>query len=143
MAGLLIPANAGTADAVTETLRRWAREPFDVLTANCGLSVLDYAERATANAPLVRPRALTRRDVRRLIARPHVFEAYCGAILADLGLTPTLLPGRGDIGLIELANGLTAALCLGDGCWAARGLRGVVMQPAPFRRAWGVQCRTR
>jgi len=142
MAGLLSPAENEPGDVVAETLRRWAREPFDEVTANCGLSALAYAERATASRPLVRPRALTRREVRRMVARPLAFAAYCASILADLDLPETLEPERGDIGLVELPNGLTAAICLGDGLWAARLLRGVVMQPAAFKHAWRVACRT-
>jgi hypothetical protein len=140
MAGLLSPA---VEDAVTATLREWASKPFDLGNANCGLSVLAYAERAIGVAPLPAPRTVSAASWARLMRRPTAMTAYCRAIMAELGCAETCAPDRGDVGLIAIANGLTAALCLGNGMWAARGLRSVVMQPAGHAVAWRVTCRTR
>tara|TARA_B100000678_G_scaffold284890_1_gene287157 strand:+ start:292 stop:711 length:420 start_codon:yes stop_codon:yes gene_type:complete len=127
-------------DAVTAELRHWAREPFALGTGNCGLSVLGYAERVR-EATVRRGRGLVgRRSAARLMRSPERFVLVAAALMARLGCPETDAPLRGDVGLIDLPAGLTAAICLGDGDWAARGPRSTVIGPATAEIAWSVRC---
>jgi len=140
VAGLLTSSAAAKPDAVALELQRWAREPFDPVTANCGLSILDYAERITGGVVNPSPRHLNGFAMLALAADPDQFLDYASWILAQLGCAITEKPVRGDVGLADLAgSGLTAALCLGDGQWAARMAHGLAIGPAPARRAWEVR----
>lgn len=130
-------------DAVAAELRIWAREPFDRRSANCALSVLSYVERATGSARLRWPRLLAARAWPKVWERPDRLEAVALQALEQLGCRETLAPQRGDVGLIEQANGLTAAICVGRGHWAARSAAGVVIEPDVALIAWRVRCRRR
>jgi len=138
MAGLLT-------DPVAAELRRWAAEPFDLGAANCGLSVLDYAERVSGRT-VTRGRGITgRRAAVRLMRRPEAFLSVCAGLMRALGCTPVAEPVRGDIGLADLAGGMTAAICLaGAGAglfmWGARGDRAVILDAAEPIVAWRLPC---
>lgn len=143
MAGLVtLAALPRDADPVAAELRRWASEPFDW----CALCVLDYVERVRGRALRPRPIVRGRVAIARITRSPQRFEALCGDAMRRLGCPPTDTPGRGDVGLVKLASGLTAAICLdawggaGPQLWAARGDGTVVMQPAEPVRAWEVAC---
>lgn len=139
MAGLLTPADPAT-DLVTAELRRWAFEPFDLASENCGLSVLGYAERATGRAAsrvgLEGARAATE-----AMRTREAFIAMALGAMRELGLVETNAPVRGDVGLVEMPwiTSLVAAICVGRD-WAARGDREVVIGPAEMVIAWRVPC---
>ncbi len=135
MARLLTP------DPVTIELRRWATEPF----AWCALSVLDYVERVERRRLRPRPR-LSRFTALRVARTPERFAALCHDAMSRLGMRSTVAPIRGDVGLVHLTAGLTAAICVGGAgaglpMWAARGDRSVVIQAARPVQAWRVACR--
>lgn len=137
MAGLLIPA--APIDAVAAELRRWAREPFDAVSRNCALSVLSYVEGVTGQHLPVGARLFTRRRQQELLRAHGRLEGLARWALQQLGCAETSAPVRGDVGLVELAGGPTAAICLGDS-WAARGDRAVVVEQAEPLAAWRVRC---
>jgi len=135
VAGLLI------SDPVSAELRRWASTPFDWAADNCGLTMLHYVERAVGRLLLPRPRRLKGRiDAERLVRRAGGFHALCSDAMAQLGCPTTDMPARGDVGLVELRSGLTAALCLGGDAWAARGDRAAVIEHVEHLAAWEVAC---
>lgn len=138
MAGLLIPA----IDPVVQELRRWAREPFDIVTDNCGISVLTYVGRVTGRPVPLWLKAFGRLGVARLMDRDAAFIDAAGRALTQMGCDETDAPRHGDVGLVDLPTGLTAAICLGD-LWAARGVAEAVIGPATHRIAWGVSCPAR
>ncbi len=139
MAGLVSPADAP--DAVTRALRRWAAEPFDRVRDNCGLAVLRYVEEAVARRLFPPPAYTSWLGALRMLKRAGGYALYCDWAMGRLGCPPTLAPRRGDVGLIELSGGLTAAICLGRGMWGARGDRAVVIEAAEAETAWRVPCR--
>lgn len=137
MAGLL--SRPGL-DPVAAELRRWATAPFDLARDNCGLSVLAFAERMSGRV-LGRGRGIAgARAAARLIADPAAFVAVSSALMRRLGAAETDAPARGDVGLVELPAGLTAAICVDAGRWAARGDRAVVIQRAEPLVAWRLAC---
>lgn len=140
MAGLLIPADC---DPVAAELRRWASTPFDWRTDNCGLSVLFYVEQTVARLLQPRPLVKGRRHAARMVRRAGGFQALCAGAMARLGCAPTDVPARGDVGLVELASGLTAAICLGGDAWAARGDHAAVIEHVEPVAAWRVVCHRR
>ena len=139
MAGLV-----SAPDPVAAELRLWASTPFDPAKANCGQSVIAYVERATGR----RSRAVRQLGPIRtacIWASRDRFIAFGRDALAELGCAETDNPLRGDVGLVELPVGLTAALCLCDAgagkhMWAARGNREVVIDAAAPVIAWRVPC---
>lgn len=137
MAGLLSPA----IDPVVQELRRWACEPFDIVTDNCGISVMTYVGLATGCPVPLWLKAFGRLGVARLMDRDAAFIDAARRALAQMGCTETDAPRHGDVGLVDLTNGLTAAICLGD-LWAARGVTEAVIGPATHRIAWRVSCPT-
>lgn len=148
MAGLLtavpIAADAGTIrvpypDPVAAELRRWARAPFDLARANCGLSVLRYVARMTGVPVPAWLGAIGRAGALRLMADDAAFVATASRALDEMGCPPIDEPRRGDIALVRMPAGLTAAICTGP-LWAARGDRFVVVQAADAIASWGVTC---
>lgn len=53
------------------------------------------------------------------------------------GLSETTTPARGDIGVIETANGPVGAICLGER-WAVASSRGLWVRRAACLKAWSV-----
>lgn len=145
MAGLLIPLDAlpPPRDAVAETLRRWAAQPFVWGQTDCFQSGLAHAERVTGRVLEERPIYDGPFSAARVLAEWGGFEAYCHVVMGALGCPTTLNPERGDLGLIDLPQdgqgrgGLTLCLCTGD-FWAARGELQVVFSRAEPVAAWRV-----
>lgn len=149
MAGLLIPDDAlpPPRDAVAETLRRWAAQPFVWGTSDCFQSVLAYVESVTGGVLEQRPVYDGPFGAARFLHPWGGFEPYCGFVLAALGCTPVDDPlddpVRGDVALVEMATndaggrGLALCLCTGN-FWAARGERQVVFSRAAPVAAWRV-----
>lgn len=137
MAGLL--SATASVDAVSAELRRWAREPFDEVTRNCALSVLSYVEGISGRHLPLGARLFTRRRQRELLRAHGGLRGLSRWALPQLGCVETGVPVRGDVGLVELPGGLTAAICLGDQ-WAVRGDRAAIIMPATAAIAWRVPC---
>ncbi|WP_034157931.1 DUF6950 family protein [Sphingomonas sp. ERG5] len=152
MAGLLnAAANEHPVDAVAGVLRRWASEPFDWATDNCGLAVLAYVERARGlvfTPPLIFTGKV---DALRFILASGGLETVCATVFGQLGCPATDAPRRGDVGLVDLAAGPTVAICVGHvdaivggqvlehrSLWAAKGDYEVVIVPARPIAAWSV-----
>ncbi len=146
MAGLL------SHDSVAETIARWAAEPF-TWAANCGRSVLDHVERVTGRMLEPAPACDSKAAALRLVLAAGGMEALCADAMAQLGCPPTDFPRRGDVGLVDLAGGVTAAICvariaveaagqaIGERLlWAARGDHLIVIEAAWPIRAWRVAC---
>ncbi|WP_447727284.1 DUF6950 family protein [Sphingomonas koreensis] len=147
-----------SADPVAAELRRWASEPFDWRDANCGLSVLDYVERQVDLRLAARPRFDSKAAALRHVLAAGGMLSLCGEAMARLCCPPTELPERGDVGVVALAGGETAAICVAridlriEGqaaastaigrrwVWAARGDRAVVIERAEPVASWRVRC---
>lgn len=155
MAGLLTPATGwdDPADPVTVTVHGWASTPFVWGGDDCGFSVLRHVERVTGQLladirPDLVPRYATAIGARRVARRRGGFFAGFGEVMAALGCTKTDEPARGDVGLILIETGLTAALCTGRlqavpdwQRWAARGDGLVVLRSCGSVTAWRLPCR--
>lgn len=127
-------------DPVADELRLWARDlPCD-RRAVCALSVLAYVERCRQRHLRPSPRLLKPVALAAIWIRPGALERFARWAMAQLGCDETDAPLRGDVGLIAIADRPTAAICVGRERWAARGERGVVIQPAPVLAAWRVAC---
>jgi hypothetical protein len=141
----LLHAGPAPLDIVAGELRRWALEPFDRRRANCALSVLAYVERATGRRRLWWPRLVGVAGAGLVWDRPDRLERVARWALGQLGCVPTSEPRRGDVGLVEMGAGQTAAICTdgrGDrAMWAGRAEQGVVIAPGAAAVAWGVSCR--
>jgi hypothetical protein len=141
MAGLLIPA-----DLVAAELRRWASEPIADARAVCALSVLAYVERACGRRLRPSPRLLSPIAQALIRVRPGNYERFAAFAMAQLGCPAAAAPQRGDVGLVPLAAGLTAAICVegargaGPATWAARGDGLVVIEAVAQAAAWRVEC---
>ena len=132
MAGLLT-------DPVAAELRRWASEPFVWGSADCGTSLLDYAERVTGRRFEARPSYSNQFGAARVVREAGGFIPLCDEAMEQLGCSRTTAPVRGDVGLADLpGSGLTACLCLGA-LWAARAMFEVVIAPMAPIPAWRVQ----
>lgn len=73
-----------------------------------------------------------------LVARAGGNEAFSRQIAERAGLTETLQPQRGDVGLVSNAAGATMAICIGDGRWAAKSPRGVLIAVCDVIVAWSL-----
>ena len=130
--------------ALAATLQRWAREPFRLLEANCAFSVLEYVEALTARRADPDPRA--RFNPAAVVRVKGALEAACSEVMQGLGWTPVENEARGDVGLVELPDGLTACICVAPQVgtslpsWVARAPRGFVDQPARAAVAWRMPC---
>lgn len=117
-----------TPDAVTETLRRWASTRLVWGESDCAMSVFIYlADHHGVTGPRDRWRgryhdeAGAKAHMRALGGPVRAFQAEA----LHAGLTRTHAPRSGDVGLVRDGDRrLVAAICLGDGRWAARVARG-------------------
>lgn len=128
MAGVLI-------DPVDQALRRWAREPFEWGTSDCALSVFRFiAEGWGDSRPIARwaGRYLNETGAKALMrTRGGPVNAFKDE-MESIGARRVKAPQRGAVGLVRDAEGqLVAALCTGEGWWAARTRNGF----AAFRTA--------
>lgn len=78
--------------------------------------------------------------VARIIAAAGGLEPLASLAMAGVGGRVVGEPCRGDVGLVEVRDGvgravIAAAICTG-GRWAARGRNGVLIGPAPAVRVW-------
>ena len=145
MAGLLMPAP----DAVGAEIVRWASEPFDMVSANCGISVAGYAARVTGQRVPRWLNAFGRLGVARLMRGRRAFLAAATRAMADLGCPETDAPERGDVGMVDLpGTGLTACICAWpahagarEAMWIARGDGEALIAPGVAVKAWRVACR--
>lgn len=154
MAGLLSTTPAWlNRDAVTDELRRWAGERFDLANANCGQSVVGYVGRLKGLPVPLWLRALGRLGALRLMRSDAALAAAADRAFGGMACPVTDTPQRGDVGIVRFpGTGLTTAICTGP-CladandkrplWAARGERGVVIQAAAVVKAWRVSCPAR
>ncbi len=111
-------------DPVDQALRRWAREPFEYGTSDCALSVFRYVAEGWGD-----PRPVARwagRYMTEAEANTHM-RTRGGPVNAfkdemeSIGARRTKAAQRGAVGLVRDAGGnLVAALCTGEGWWAAR-----------------------
>jgi hypothetical protein len=133
-----------TPDAVAIELHRWAREPFDLAFANCGLSVLVHVERVTGRLMPLWLERIGAKGALRLMADDAAFIDCAARALREMGQLPGGAARRGDVGLIRLPRGLTAAICTAalpvGGMWAARSERGGVIQAAVPEIVWRLSC---
>lgn len=111
-------------DAVDQALRRWARELFEYGTSDCALSVFRYiAEGWGDPRPVARwaGRYMSEEGARQALrTRGGPLRAFQDEMVS-IGARRTKTPQRGTVGLVRDAEGqLVAALCTGDGWWAAR-----------------------
>ncbi len=123
MAGVLI-----SADPVDLALRRWAREPFEYGTSDCTLSVFRYiAEGWGQSGPIARWAGRYRDEPGAqaiLRGRGGPLRAFQDE-MASIRARRSKAPQRGAVGLIrDVDTRLVAALCTGDGWWAARSRQG-------------------
>lgn len=142
MAGLLSPVPALPVGAtIAAELHRWATEPFDLASNNCGLSVISYVSRMTGRPIPAWLGAFGRLGAARLMRSDAQFEAVAARALAEMGCPETECPEQGDVALVHLAGSglLTASICAGS-LWAARGDRAAVLGPGTVRKAWRVEC---
>lgn len=128
MAGIL-------GDAVDDTLRRWAREPFAWGETDCALSVFRHMAEAWRD-----PRSLTRwiGRYRDELGADAVMRGRGGPIrafqdeMASVGARRVKAPQRGAVGLVRDGNDrLVAGVCIRDGWWAAKCADGFVAFRAP------------
>jgi hypothetical protein len=126
--------------AIQTTFRRWMREPFAWGKSDCMLSVADYLIEAVGVDCGCRFRG--RYSTMVGCARVSGFHrdpvkpfADC---VAEIPLTETAKPKRGDVGVVEMADTTVGAICMGKK-WVARDERGLVMAvPSRVLKAWGV-----
>jgi hypothetical protein len=135
-------------DAVAAELQLWASAPFDPRRANCGLSVAAYVARATGQRVPAWLTLIGWFGVGRLTRDARAFGRVAARAMAELGCRDTSDIQRGDVALVDLPGGVTAAICTraaavaGDGpLWAARGDGAVVIGRAEgVVRAWRLPC---
>lgn len=132
-------------DPVSDSLRRWAAEPFAYGRSDCGLSVLDHVARASGCEVKPRPRYRSALGAALYCARRGGMARALGALIEPIGCTVTEQPERGDVGIVDLPGiGLTTVLCVAGGNpprWAARGSAEVFVVPGAAVKAWRLPCR--
>jgi len=144
MAGLLIDP-IPVERTLSATLQRWAGEPFRLRHANCAFSVLDYVEAVGGCRAEPDPRAQF--NPAAVVRAKGTLEAACRDVMRGLAWSIVDDEARGDVGLVELPDGLTACICVasqvGDSLptWVARAPRGFVQHPAKAALAWRSPCR--
>nr|KPM22249.1 hypothetical protein VO57_12415 [Citromicrobium sp. JL2201] len=127
--------------ALSATFRRWAREPFHTLKANCAFSVLDYAEAVTGRRADPDPRQLFQ-----ALKIDGPMLGACFSVIEGLGWARVDEERRGDVGLVQLADGLTACICaapqVGQSLpsWVARRPRGFASLPVTAEMVWRAPC---
>lgn len=142
MAGLLsepVPME----QALSATFRRWAREPFRMQSANCAFSVLDYAEAVSGRRADPDPRQLFQTEPLK-IDGPML--GACVSVIEELGWERVEEERRGDVGLVQLPDGLTACICaapqVGESLpsWVARRPRGFASLLVTAEMVWRAPC---
>lgn len=111
-------------DPVEQTLRRWAREGFEWGTSDCALSVFRHmAEGWGEPRPIARwaGRYMTEKDAQAITrTRGGPVRAFQDE-MASIGARRTKAPQRGSVGIVRDGEGqAVAALCTGEGWWAAK-----------------------
>lgn len=137
MAGLL---TSGEIDAVAAELRLWASTAFVDGESDCALSVLAYVERVTGRQLTPRPRYSGRIGGQLFLKRRGGFPAFAEWAMGQLQCPTIFEPERGDVALCWLPEaGDTACLALGNGMFAARLERGLVIAPMWKKVSWAVR----
>jgi len=132
-------------DIVEEHLIKWRRSSFKWGKSDCMLAIADYLEgRFNIDcASHYRGKYNSRASCRELTNyNGNIIRVFESGV-AKIGLATTDNPVRGDVGIIEVEECgkqiEIAALCLGDGFWGIRALRGVIItKTVKLIKGWSV-----
>lgn len=129
--------------AIELTLKRWRRESFTWGRLDCMLSIADYINLLVGFdcAAQFRGRYSTRLGCMR-VSRFHrdAIKPFASCA-ARAGLAPTKNPRRGDVGVVRASTETAGALSLGNGLWAAKAPRGLIVgRPSRVLVAFGAPC---
>lgn len=120
-------------------LERMAATPFVDGKADCVMTVADWVVRNGYPDPAApyRGRYHSALGRERIIRREGGLLALMSAGAARSGLSETVSPGRGAVGLVDLRDVPLAAICVGNR-WAFQAQGGLLVDRAEIITAWGV-----
>ena len=124
---------------LTAFLAQAEAKRFQPGTWDCCLMVADWVKENTGidGAAPWRGRYATRIGFLRHLKAGGGVEGVVSRGAAVAGLSETEEPQRGDIGVIDVGQGQTGAICLGSR-WVTAGPRGVAVLTGPHTKAWRV-----
>ena len=117
-----------------------ARRPFAWGETDCVLILADWwrLNRGVDLAADLRGTYATAEECRAVLERHGGVLRLVARRLAGAGAERTSEPDPGDIGVLRYDGKHIGGLCVGDGRWAGKSLRGVSVFPSGFVAAWKV-----